>query len=51
MSEQTHGGKGSKQRPLDRATDRANFNDNWDKIFPPKEKEPRDLSNKEEVKC
>ena len=31
---QTHGGKGSKQRP----TDQQKFNDNWDKIFGPKEK-------------
>ena len=26
---QTHGGKGSKQRP----TDRKKYNDNWDAIF------------------
>ena len=34
MTQQTHGGKGSKRR----STDEQKYNDNWDKIFPPKEK-------------
>jgi len=32
----THGGKGSKPRPI---TDKKQFEDNWDKIFAPKEKQ------------
>ena len=32
----THGGKGSKQRPVDQ----KKFNDNWDLIFGKKEPEP-----------
>ena len=39
MSNQWHGGKGSKQRPV---KDRKTFDDNWDKIFAPKPKKPGD---------
>mgnify|MGYP006084776637 CR=1 FL=1 len=35
MNGQHHGGKGSAQRP----TDQDKFNDNWDSIFAPKDKE------------
>ena len=35
MNGQHHGGKGSAQRPVDR----DKFNDNWDAIFAPKDKE------------
>lgn len=39
MSNQWHGGKGSKQRPV---RDRKTFDDNWDKIFAPKPKKDKD---------
>ena len=44
MKGQTHGGKGSAQRP----TDTKKFNDNWDRIFnkAPEKKEGVDVSSK-----
>ncbi len=36
MSNQWHGGKGSKPRPV---KDQQQFENNWDRIFGPKEKE------------
>ncbi len=36
MSNKWHGGKGSKQRPIQ---DRKQFEDNWDKIFGKKDKD------------
>ena len=38
ISNQWHGGKGSKQRPV---RDRKQFEDNWDKIFAPKPKKEK----------
>ena len=38
----THGGKGSKPRPIQ---DKKKFEDNWDKIFAPKEKQDAKDSN------
>lgn len=38
----THGGKGSKPRPI---TDKKQFEDNWDKIFAPKDKQNAKDSN------
>jgi len=34
---QTHGGKGSKQRP----TDRKKYNDNWDALFGKKKEDKK----------
>ena len=46
MKGQTHGGKGSAQRP----TDTKKFNDNWDRIFnkAPEKKEGADVTSKDD---
>lgn len=44
MSSSWHGGKGSKQRPVQ---DRKQFEDNWDRIFG---KKPSEKSDKEPEK-
>ena len=38
MADKWHGGKGSKQRPVQ---DRKQFEDNWDKIFGKKQKDEK----------
>ena len=45
MTEQWHGGKGSRPRPY--GVDKKQFDDNWDRIFGKKEK--KDLTNQKKV--
>lgn len=39
MSEQWHGGKGSRPRPY--SVDKKNFDENWDRIFGKKKEEEK----------
>lgn len=44
MSDKWHGGKGSKQRPVDK----KKFDDNWDKIFGSKQQQQPNVPTDEE---
>lgn len=45
MSDQWHGGKGSRPRP----TDKKKFDENWDKIFGKNNEDPLDAYNEERL--
>jgi len=46
MSNSWHGGKGSKPRPIE---DKKQFEDNWDKIFKKKPKDPHNDTKKKTI--